>query len=53
VRGGEGYVTIQERMSNDDVKRLREADIVILEENEAGLPGMIHSNEFHAIVLGK
>ena len=51
VRGGEGYVTIQERMSSDDVKRLRETDIVILEENEAGLPGMMHSNDFHAVLL--
>jgi len=50
VRGGEGYVTVHEKMSDEDISRLREADIVILEENEAGLPGMMHSNDFYTVL---
>ena len=51
VRGGEGYNVLKEKLGRDDVKLLRDADIVILEENEAGLPGMTHARHLHQIIL--
>jgi alginate O-acetyltransferase complex protein AlgJ len=53
VRGGEGYKHAREKSNREDLFSLREAEIVILEENEAGLPGMKHARELRALVLGK
>jgi hypothetical protein len=53
VRGGLRYDHVSDRASPEEIRLLREADIVILEENEAGLPGMKHSLEFRLTVLGK
>jgi alginate O-acetyltransferase complex protein AlgJ len=53
VRGGERYERVKEQMTPEEIRLLRDADIVILEENEAGLPGMKHATEFRRIVLGE
>jgi hypothetical protein len=53
VRGGERYERVKEQMTPEEIRQLRDADIVILEENEAGLPGMKHATEFYRIVLGE
>jgi alginate O-acetyltransferase complex protein AlgJ len=53
VRGGLRYENVSERASPEEIRLLRDADIVILEENEAGLPGMKHSLEFRRVVLGE
>jgi alginate O-acetyltransferase complex protein AlgJ len=53
VRGGLRYENVSEWASPEEIRLLRDADIVILEENEAGLPGMKHSLEFRRIVLGE
>jgi hypothetical protein len=53
VRGGEGYERVKERTTPEEIRLLRDADIVILEENEAGLPGMKHATEFRRIILGE
>ena len=52
VRGGEQYDTVKDQASPTEILALREVDIVILEENEAVLPGMKHSREFRRIILG-
>ena len=53
VRGGDRYGHVRERTSPNEIRLLRDADIVILEENEAGLPGMKHSLDFRRLVLGE
>jgi hypothetical protein len=40
-------------MTPEELRQLRDADVIILEENEGGLPGMKHATEFHRIILGK
>ena len=53
VRGGDDYQPVRERMSGEDLNFLRDADMVILEENEATLPGAGHAVKFRAIILGE
>ena len=54
VRGGQHYRAREEsRRPPTEIRLLRDADIVILEENEAGLPGMKHSLEFRRLILGE
>ena len=53
VRGGDGYREIRERANDGDHAQLREADIVILEENEAGVPGSRHARGLRRIVIGE
>jgi alginate O-acetyltransferase complex protein AlgJ len=53
VRGGQHYQHVREQTSATEIRLLRDADIVILEENEAGLPGMKHSLEFRRVILGE
>jgi hypothetical protein len=53
VRGGEGYKEVRERTNEGDLAQLREADIVILEENEAGLPGSRHARGLRRVILGE
>ena len=51
VRGGLDYETVKQSSSPEELRLLRDADIVILEENEGDFPGMIHSRDFARIVL--
>jgi alginate O-acetyltransferase complex protein AlgJ len=53
VHGGKRYDQVKDRSSPDEIRLLRNADIVILEENESGLPGWRHSQDFRRIVLGE
>jgi alginate O-acetyltransferase complex protein AlgJ len=50
---GKDYKTVKRKLGTADILPLRDADIVILEENEAALPGTGHSVEFHRILLGR
>jgi hypothetical protein len=44
---------VSEGMSPAELRLLRDSDIVILEENEATLPGAGHAVKFYAILLGE
>jgi hypothetical protein len=50
-RGGPAYAIDKERLGPEDIRPLRDADIVILEENEAALPGTAHAAEFYRVLL--
>lgn len=43
VRGGADYRVIRPQPTPDDLRSLADVDILLLEENEAGLPGMTHA----------
>jgi hypothetical protein len=51
-RGGTDYRLLARRSSEEDLLQLRDADILILEENEQVLPGTRHSDALHRILLG-
>ncbi len=53
LRGGEAFRVLQHRLTREDILPLREADIVILEENESVFPGGNHATEFYRVILGK
>ncbi len=53
VRGGDGYKRIKNRLTAQDILPLRNADIVILEENEAVIPASKHAVEFHRVMVGR
>jgi len=53
VNAGKDYKTVKRKLGAGDILPLRDADIVILEENEAALPGTGHSVEFHRVLLGR
>lgn len=53
VRGGDGYKRIKSRLTAEDILPLRNADIVILEENEAVIPASTYAMEFYRVMLGK
>jgi alginate O-acetyltransferase complex protein AlgJ len=53
LRGGDGYKLIKSRLTGQDIRPLREADIVILEENEAAIPAAYHLREFYRMILRK
>lgn len=53
VQGGPGYARVRRNSSPEELRLLREADILILEENEGDLPGMRHSRLLADVVLGE
>ena len=53
LRGGPRYDTLKDRLAVSDVLPLRDADVVILEENEAALPASAHATEFYRVMLGR
>ena len=53
LREGPDYRTVKDRLAASDVLPLRDADIVILEENEAALPASGHAMEFYRVILGR
>lgn len=50
---GTNYQLVRRRLTADDIRPLREADVVILEENESAVPGTPHAREFYRVILGK
>lgn len=53
MRGGIDYEVLRRQSSPEQLKTLRDVDILILEENEGGLPGMRHAQRLADIVLGE
>lgn len=53
LRGGDGFQRIKTRATAEDIIPLRNADIVILEENEAVIPASDHAREFYRVIMGK
>lgn len=53
TRGGDGFKRIKNRLTAEDILPLRDADIIILEENEAMIPASAHAMEFYRVMLGK
>jgi len=53
LRAGSEYKDVKRRLTSSDILPLRDSDIVILEENEAALPGTAHAVEFHRVILGQ
>jgi hypothetical protein len=50
---GPDYKTVKNRLTASDILPLRDADIVILEENELVLPASAHAMEFYRVILGR
>jgi hypothetical protein len=53
LSAGPRYQIVKNRLSASDILPLRDADIVILEENESLLPGSAHLREFYRVILGR
>jgi hypothetical protein len=53
LRTGVDYKTVKDRLTASDILPLRDADIVILEENEPALPASGHAMEFYRVILGR
>jgi hypothetical protein len=53
MRTGPKYKSVKRRLTAQDIVPLRDADIVILEENESLAPGAPHAREFYRVILGK
>jgi alginate O-acetyltransferase complex protein AlgJ len=53
LRAGFDYKTVKDRLRAFDILPLREADILILEENESALPASGHAMEFYRVILGR
>jgi hypothetical protein len=53
LSAGNDYKAMKYDLSPGDIFPLRNADIVILEENEAALPASSHANEFIRVILGR
>jgi hypothetical protein len=49
-RGGPAYAVDKERLTAADIVPLRDADIVLLEENEQVLPGSAHAEELYRVL---
>ena len=53
LRAGPEFKSVKRRLVAADIVPLREADIVILEENEMVLPASAHAMEFYRVILGR
>ena len=53
LRAGLDYKTVKNRLTSSEILPLREADILILEENESALPASAHAMEFYRVILGR
>jgi hypothetical protein len=53
LSAGPSYKIVKNRLSASDILPLRDADIVILEENESLLPASAHLREFYRVILGR
>jgi alginate O-acetyltransferase complex protein AlgJ len=53
LSAGPGYKTVKNRLTASDILPLRDADIVIIEENESLLPASAHAMEFYRVILGR
>jgi alginate O-acetyltransferase complex protein AlgJ len=53
LSAGPSYKTVKNRLTESDILPLRDADIVILEENESLLPASSHAMEFYRVILGR
>jgi hypothetical protein len=53
LRAGPDYKTVKNRLTASEILPLREADILILEENESALPASAHAMEFYRVILGR
>jgi hypothetical protein len=53
LSAGPGYKIVKNHLSASDILPLRDADIVILEENESLLPASAHATEFYRVILGR
>jgi alginate O-acetyltransferase complex protein AlgJ len=53
LSAGADYKTVKKRLIAADILPLRDADIVILEENESVLPASGHAREFYRVILGR
>jgi hypothetical protein len=53
LSAGPGYKTVKNRLAASDILPLRDADIVIVEENESLLPASAHAMEFYRVILGR
>ena len=51
LRAGLDYKTVKNRLTASEILPLREADILILEENESALPASAHAMEFYRVIL--
>jgi hypothetical protein len=53
LRAGPDFKNVKRRLTAADILPLRDADIVILEENEMVLPASAHAMEFYRVILGR
>ncbi len=53
LSAGKDYKPVKRRLGPNDILPLRDAEIVILEENESALSGTAHAAEFHRVLLGR
>ncbi len=53
LSAGPSYKTVKNRLAAPDILPLRDADIVIIEENESLLPASAHAMEFYRVILGR
>jgi hypothetical protein len=53
LNAGPEYQNVKNRLTASEILPLRDADIVILEENESVLPASAHAVEFYRVILGR
>jgi alginate O-acetyltransferase complex protein AlgJ len=53
LNAGPEYQNVKNRLTASEILPLRDADIVILEENESVLPASAHAMEFYRVILGR
>ncbi|HLL27373.1 MAG TPA: hypothetical protein VKT73_06950 [Xanthobacteraceae bacterium] len=53
MKAGPNFKTVKDRLTAADIPPLRDADILILEENESLLPATNYAEEFYRVILGR